>query len=546
MSRKGLVTVKPYNMPLYLLYIFCSLCLIGSLHSQAEVDTEDLASEQAEDSLSEYNIEPEFFIGPLPFEASRKTDMSPVDVETDNDINKISNEKNVDNVLGENESKAVFDVNNREGVGNSGHHEATIVNHIGPINSEKKNPEKNDNDKLSLNHKKSSVENAPNIDLKQAIEPVERTDDFVQAKEIPDNKITSVKDVIKLKTQSVIKNVLSHTNKRQKASDFSLLNKIVEPGTSTRLGWATNHNISGLKQPTPVLVVNGAFQGPTLCLTAAIHGDELNGIEIVRRVMYDIDPEELSGRLIGVPIVNLQGFQRLSRYLPDRRDLNRYFPGLVSGSLAARIAYSFFSEVIQHCDYLIDIHTGSLRRNNLAQLRADLTIDKVKSFTELFDDIIVVHSTGALGMLRLAAVNHQGIPAVTLEVGESMQIQDLKIKEGVKSIRSVLDRLQMYDSLLVWGDAKPVYLKSQWLRSPKGGIFYSDVYLGDNIWKGDPLGRVIDPITNKMTKILAPFDGKVIGMANDQVLMPGYAIYNIGIHTDTPAQMTIKGVDHEN
>ena len=129
-----------------------------------------------------------------------------------------------------------------------------------------------------------------------------------------------------------------------------LLGTTVPIATSARLSWSPHQSFEGIAAPTPVLVVNGTRPGPTVCLTAAVHGDELNGIEIVRSVLYDLSPDKLSGTVIGVPIVNLQGFRRSSRYLPDRRDLNRYFPGNSTGSSASRIAHSFFREVISHCD----------------------------------------------------------------------------------------------------------------------------------------------------------------------------------------------------
>src|SRR5690606_29108454 len=156
-----------------------------------------------------------------------------------------------------------------------------------------------------------------------------------------------------------------------------MLGAEVLPGTATRLAWSVKDSLAGISVPTPVLVVHGAKPGPRVCLTAALHGDELNGIEVVRRVLYDLQPDKLSGTVIGVPIVNLQGFRRASRYLPDRRDLNRYFPGRPAGSSAARIAHSFFHDVILHCQYLVDLHTGSFRRTNLPQLRADLTTPAV-------------------------------------------------------------------------------------------------------------------------------------------------------------------------
>ena len=196
-----------------------------------------------------------------------------------------------------------------------------------------------------------------------------------------------------------------------------LLDTTVQVATAARLSWSPAQSFEGIAAPTPVLVVNGAKPGPTVCLTAAVHGDELNGIEIVRRVLYDLDPERLSGAVIGVPIVNLQGFRRSSRYLPDRRDLNRFFPGNPTGSSASRIAYSFFNEVITHCNVLVDLHTGSFHRTNLPQLRADLSNPQVANMTNKFGSTVVLHSIGSKGTLRRAATD-AGIPAVTLEAEE--------------------------------------------------------------------------------------------------------------------------------
>ncbi|HEY7775837.1 MAG TPA: succinylglutamate desuccinylase/aspartoacylase family protein, partial [Kineobactrum sp.] len=195
---------------------------------------------------------------------------------------------------------------------------------------------------------------------------------------------------------------------------LALLNEKVPPGTYTRLAWAPTQSFEGIYIATPVLVANGAEPGPTLCITAALHGDELNGIETVRRVLYNLDPAKLRGAVIGVPIVNLQGFHSGSRYLADRRDLNRHFPGDPDGSSASRIAYSFFNEIIQHCSAVVDLHTGSFNRTNLPQLRGDLSNPKVVQLTKGFGSTVVLHSDGSKGTLRRSAVEF-GIPAVTLE-----------------------------------------------------------------------------------------------------------------------------------
>lgn len=368
---------------------------------------------------------------------------------------------------------------------------------------------------------------APNVDLKDVTPPpvpevvpidAQKEGDGSQAVLAPDDKLGEEQSL----------NSAQEQQEQVKSEKFIILGSEVPPSTATRLAWSPKVTITGLTIPTPVLVINGKTSGKTLCMTAAIHGDELNGVEIVRRVMYEINPEKLSGKIIGIPIVNLKGFQRASRYLPDRRDLNRAFPGDSDGSLAARIAHSLFNEVIVHCDRLIDLHTGSLRRTNLLQVRADMRHPDVVAFTQGFDETVVVHSEGEEGMLRYAALK-RGIPAVTLEAGESLRLQAEQVEEGVKSIYSLLKREGMYSRLFTWGDPEPTYYQSRWQRAEAGGILFSQVELGDNVSEGEILGTVADPITNEVSEIIAPFNGRIIGMAVNQVVMPGFAAYHLGI-----------------
>jgi len=307
-----------------------------------------------------------------------------------------------------------------------------------------------------------------------------------------------------------------------------LLGEEVAPGTSARLSWSPAQNFDGIAVPTPVLVVNGAKPGTTLCLTAAVHGDELNGIEIVRRVLYDLDPQDLNGTVIGVPIVNLHGFRRSSRYLPDRRDLNRYFPGNPSGSSASRIAHSFFNEVVRFCDALVDVHTGSFLRSNLPQLRADMTQPNVAALTEGFGATAVLHNFGTRGTLRRAATDF-GIPAVTLETGEPSRLQDEEIEHGTKGIQTLLDKLGMVPRTRVWGKPEPVFYKSTWVRASRGGLLFGEVKLGQRVRQGSLLGTITDPITNLRSELRAPVNGRILGMALNQVVLPGFAAYRIGI-----------------
>lgn len=387
------------------------------------------------------------------------------------------------------------------------------------------------------NESTEKVKVAPNLNLKDvapAPEPV-----TVKPKEIINNETViepkDKKEIIDENPESQSKEddypTASAVKEKPEREKLVILGAEVPPGTSTRLAWSPEVSISGLALPTPVLVINGAKPGPTLCLTGAIHGDELNGIEVVRRVMYDISPDELNGIIIGIPIVNLQGFQRGSRYLSDRRDLNRYFPGEANGSLASRIANSLFTEVISHCNYLIDIHTGSLRRTNLPQIRANMNNPNIAKFVQGFDKIAVVHHSGNPGMLRTAA-NNAGIISVTMELGESLRIQENQIDAGTHSVNSLLDKFEMYPRVFIWGEPKPAYYQSTWIRVESGGILFSKMGLGDKVSIGDVLGSVTDPITNQSTDLESPIKGYIIGMAINQVVMPGFAAFHIGIESN--------------
>lgn len=315
---------------------------------------------------------------------------------------------------------------------------------------------------------------------------------------------------------------------------FELLGKTVKPGTSTRLAWKPKLSFEGIYSSTSVLVVNGVKAGPVLCLTAAVHGDELNGIETVRRILYNLEPEDLAGTVVGVPIVNIQGFQRASRYLTDRRDLNRFFPGDPRGSLASRIAFSFFENIVKHCDALVDLHTGSFYRTNLPQLRGDLSDPNIVKMTKGFGSMAVIQSQGSRGTLRRSAVE-AGIPAVTLEAGAPMVLEDSAVTQSVKGIRSLMHKLDMVKKFKLFGDPEPVYLNSAWVRADIGGIIFSKVTLGSYVRKGQVLGTVTDPITNVRSEIHSGHAGRVIGMALNQVVQPGFAAYHIGIKTPDDA-----------
>ncbi|MEL7296225.1 MAG: succinylglutamate desuccinylase/aspartoacylase family protein [Pseudomonadota bacterium] len=316
------------------------------------------------------------------------------------------------------------------------------------------------------------------------------------------------------------------------AEPLSFLGEEIPPGSYRQLSWAGTELFQGLPVDTPVLVVHGANPGPRLCLVAAVHGDELNGIEIVRRVLHGLQPSRLSGTVIGVPIVNIQGFRRGSRYLPDRRDLNRYFPGTETGSAASRIASSFFNNIVMSCDALVDLHTGSFERSNLPQLRADLSDPSVSALANGFGATVIVNSQPQPGTLRYAATL-AGVPTVTLEAGGPERLEPQEVTHGVKGVETLLHTLRMVVSERPWTDSEETYVRSTWVRADSGGILITSVDLGSRVRSGELLGRVTDPITNETVGIFAPYDGRVIGMARNQVVMPGFAAFHMGLAQTT-------------
>jgi predicted deacylase len=183
----------------------------------------------------------------------------------------------------------------------------------------------------------------------------------------------------------------------------------------------------------------------------------------------------------------------------------------------------------------VDIHTGSLKRTNLPQLRADMTNPEVAQFTRGFDRMAVVHSPGTDGMLRVAATR-AGITTVTLEAGESHRIQEHQIEAGVNSLTSLMEKQDMISRMFEWGDPEPVYYESSWIRANHGGILFSEVDLGARVSKGEILGYVADPITNAQFPIHSSADGRIIGMAVDQVVMAGFAAYHIGTEAEVPGE----------
>jgi uncharacterized protein len=312
------------------------------------------------------------------------------------------------------------------------------------------------------------------------------------------------------------------------AGAFELLGKEIPPGSRHQLTLYLTSARDTDATAMPVLALRGAREGPTLCLTAAIHGDELNGVEAIRRVLSELEPARMAGSLIGVPVVNVLGFTQNARETPDRRDLNRYFPGKPHGSFADRIANRLFTQVVKpHCRYLVDLHTGSFMRHNLPQLRADLADPAVRDLAATFGTTPVLRKRGSSRMLRRVASEH-GIPAVSLEFGEAETLQSEAIETGVAALKQAIANLKITQDATPINGPQPVYERPFWIRAARSGLFVSNKALGDEIASGEVVGTIVDPLRGSSSEIKAPDAGRILGLANDQKVLPGYGLYHVG------------------
>lgn len=313
--------------------------------------------------------------------------------------------------------------------------------------------------------------------------------------------------------------------------DLELLDRRVSIATTTKFGFIADQSFEASYLNAPVFVARGASPGPTLCVTAGIHGDELNGVEAARRAFSRSDPRELRGTLIVLPAINANGVRTGNRYLSDRRDLNRAFPGRTGGSIAAVIANAVFSVIREHCDALVDLHTGSDNRANLPQVRADLANPETRELAIHFGLGIVVGGQGPDSSLRREATRI-GIPAIIYEGGEAHRFQEHEIERGVIGIKNVMAYLHMTSQKEREIPNARVYERSRWVRVPvgDGGFFFPTASLGDKVAAGDLLGTVLDPLTDNAVEILSPLAGEVIGIAAPQPVLSGYALFNLAWH----------------
>lgn len=312
------------------------------------------------------------------------------------------------------------------------------------------------------------------------------------------------------------------------ADPFLFGGREVFPGEEIDFELRVSETYSGQPICLPVRVWRGLKAGPTVFVTAALHGDEINGTGAIRTLILDRPFKLEAGTLLLVPVVNLLGFERHSRYLPDRRDLNRCFPGSESGSLASRYANSVFREIVKRSDYGIDLHTGAVRRTNFPNVRADLGKKEVRRIAYAFGCALVVNSKGPQGSLRRSACA-EGCPTIILEAGEVWKVEPGVVETAIRGIRNVLVELGMVRGKLKRPPYQARVDKTKWVRADHGGMLQFHVTPGDVVDKGQPLATCANLLGAELGVIAAPLDGVVLGMTTLPSVTPGNPVCHLAV-----------------
>lgn len=307
---------------------------------------------------------------------------------------------------------------------------------------------------------------------------------------------------------------------------ITVAGEAVHPGERRDLEVAVARLPSGAVASMPVTVVRGTQPGPGFWLTAAVHGDEIIGTEVIRQVLSRLDPAALRGDVVAMPVVNVHGFASGSRYLPDRRDLNRSFPGSARGSLASRLARLVLDTCIEPCDVGIDLHSGSDNRSNLPQVRGDLNDEPTRELAVVFGAPAMVHSRVRDGSLRAAAVR-AGKTALVFEGGEALRFDEDVIDVAVAGVLRSLAHFGMIDGITPPADTPFESLESSWVRAPASGLLRPRSRLGERVVKGEVLGAIADAFGNGERPVRAPRSGMIIGRTENPVVYRGDALFHV-------------------
>ena len=305
--------------------------------------------------------------------------------------------------------------------------------------------------------------------------------------------------------------------------------KTVAPGEDKLLKISIDRLPTGTLIDIPIYVFNAKKPGPTILVQAGLHGDEINGIEIVRRMLAEKKFAVSKGAVIAVPILNIFGFIHFSRDVPDGKDVNRSFPGTKSGSMASRIAYHYVSEIMHQIDFGIDLHTGGGQRHNFPQIRYTLEDPKSAQLAALFNAPISFASKLIKGSFRNAAYT-MGKPTVVFEAGESMRFDDYSILQGIRGILNVLKHFGMIAEPEQKFEAQDsINLdRRRWLRAPTAGMFIPKITNGSELRKGQVMGIITDTFAKRTKQIKAPFDGYLFCVNHQAVVNQGEALFHVG------------------
>jgi predicted deacylase len=300
------------------------------------------------------------------------------------------------------------------------------------------------------------------------------------------------------------------------------------PGESKKIDLPVVRLYTDTEIKMPVYVKRSRKDGPVIFVSAAVHGDELNGVEIIRRLIRRRSLKLKKGTLIFVPMVNVYGVLNQSRYMPDRRDLNRVFPGSARGSLAGRLAHIFLSEIVSKCDYGIDLHTGAIHRSNLPQVRANLDDVGTREMAEKFGVPVLLNSNLRDGSLRESAVEH-GVRILLYEAGEALRFDELSIRAGEKGVLNVLAHLDMIAKRKSSNKKITPFIaySSSWVRAVTSGFVDNKVQNGDQVAKGQVLAEIGDSFGEVQSEVLAGREGIIIGKQNIPLVQEGDAMFHI-------------------
>lgn len=313
-----------------------------------------------------------------------------------------------------------------------------------------------------------------------------------------------------------------------KAKPFEIGGEVIVPGQRGKVAIPVSDLSAGMQANLEVRVFHGKRSGPTIFVSAAIHGDEIIGTEIIRRTMKKLNPARMSGTVIFVPVVNMFGLIAHSRYLPDRRDLNRSFPGTERGSLASQLANIFTTEIISRCSLGIDIHSAALHRYNLPQIRIASGNPKLKELAMEFGAPVVIEADLRAGSLR-AFARDAGVEMLLMEAGEALRFDEYSALTGVNGILRVLRKLDIIQTKRLGkrGDASAQATKTLWLRSSKGGICRVVAPSGTKVHQGSVVAYVSDIFGEGEGEVLSPVDGIVIGHSNLPIVNQGDALLHV-------------------